>query len=440
MYLRTPKRYQKQRRHLFSLRWLWLWLLTPLVVTAGYFLYENRAEFAPVIERALGEVASDAQRNLATVTAPTPLPTVNPTDRLVVADDAWAQGSIDEALRTYEEILPSVPNDVLVHYRVTLALLMDGRVNDAVEAAERTLTANPFSPDAWAIRSQALNAAGRYGEAIASALQAINLLPPNPDTPAESRGLARATAFLAEAYFDSNQPQRALETAGRALEIDPESFEANYVYARIQQESTFDFEEAQRAFQTAYDLAPNMPYIGVQMAWALYGQQEYDAGFEILQNIAELNPENTNALYALGRFAYGAYGDPNQALDYLNRCVTIAPESILCNNYLGTVYFGLGQNTEAARYFEEAVELGTVNPRHYLSAANINITLGNCPKALPYLEEGYRMEQARLSPNVDNLVGFEEGLRACGADFTAIYTDDESTPEAAAPPEATAAP
>ncbi|MFN8565146.1 MAG: hypothetical protein U0703_26770 [Anaerolineae bacterium] len=29
MYLRTPKRYQvgHRRRHLFSLRWLWLWIL-----------------------------------------------------------------------------------------------------------------------------------------------------------------------------------------------------------------------------------------------------------------------------------------------------------------------------------------------------------------------------------------------------------------------------
>ena len=33
MYLKTPKRYtQGQRRSIFSLRWLWLWILTPVVV------------------------------------------------------------------------------------------------------------------------------------------------------------------------------------------------------------------------------------------------------------------------------------------------------------------------------------------------------------------------------------------------------------------------
>ena len=70
MYLRTPKRYQKQTRHVFSLRWLWLWILTPMVTLSGMYLYENRAELAPPIQQAIEDAARNLQGGVATMTAP----------------------------------------------------------------------------------------------------------------------------------------------------------------------------------------------------------------------------------------------------------------------------------------------------------------------------------------------------------------------------------
>ena len=50
MYLKTPKRYLRgQKRSPISLRWLWLWLLTPVVVYVGLQIYERRDEVRPPI-------------------------------------------------------------------------------------------------------------------------------------------------------------------------------------------------------------------------------------------------------------------------------------------------------------------------------------------------------------------------------------------------------
>jgi tetratricopeptide (TPR) repeat protein len=417
VYLRTPKRYQKQRRHLISLKWAWLWLLTPLVALGGYYLYENRDQFAPPVQTAIESVMSDAQRGMATMTAPTPLPTANPDEALVSAGAAWQQGAIDEAVDAYRTLLPNAPNNLTAHYRTTFGLVMQGRSGEAVEYAEMTVNANPFAADAWAVRAFALNTAGRQGEAIASAMQALQFDPES----------ARATAFLAEAYFDSNQPQRALETVERALELDPDSFEALYVFGRINQESTFDFQAALDAYERAYEIAPNMPYIGVSMAWLQFYLQEGDAGFELLQSINELNPVNTNALYALSFFSYSLYGDPNQALDYLTRCTAADPNNIACTYYNGTVLFGLGENERAAESFMRVIEIGTDNPRHYLSAGRINAALNNCAAAIPLLQTGYDLARSQPLPDENQLAEFESALQGCGARITPRFSDPEAT-------------
>lgn len=427
MYLRTPKRYQKQRRHLISLKWLWLWLLTPAVALAGYYLYENRAAFAPPVQNVIESAMSDAQRSMATMTAPTPLPTQNPDEALVIADNAWQQGSIDEAVETYRALLPSAPNNLTAHYRAAFGLVMQGRSSEAVAYAERAVNANPFAADAWAVRAVALNAADRQGEAIASAMQALQFDPES----------ARATAFLAEAYFDSNQPQRALETVERALELDPDSFEALYVYGRVNQESTYDFEAAMDAYERAYEIAPNMPYIGVAMAWLQFYLQEGDAGFDLLQQINELNPVNADALYALGFFSYSLYGDANQALDYLTRCSTADPNNIPCTYYSGTVLFGMGENQRAAEVFMRVIDIGTDNPRHYLSAGRINASLNNCAAAIPLLQTGYSLAQNQPLPDDTQLAEFEEAMRGCGAQVAPRRIEGEGIPAEAteaAPP------
>jgi len=419
MYLRTPKRYQKPRRHVLSLRWLWLWILTPLVAVAGWQIYENRDQFAPPIQQFVDNLASSAQSGIATVTAPTPLPTRDPVEGLTLAANAWEQGAIDEAVRQYEDLLPNDPNNVQAYYRATLGMLIQGRDVEALQTAEKTVTANPFSSDAWAIRAMAMNANGRQGEAIASALQALNL----------NAQSARARAFLAEAYFDSNQIERALTTVEDALQRDPNSFEALYVYGRINNESLFDFTTAMDSFRSAYDIAPNMHYIGVEMAWLEMQEDNADGGFEILQQIAEMNPQNADALYALAWFSYSIYGDPNQALDYLTRCTTTNPRSIACNYYMGTVRFGMGDNEAAKDAFMRVIELGTTNPRHYLSAGRINAALNNCRAAIPLLQQGYELEQARRTPNTEQLIAFEEALRGCNAAFVPTFSNP--TPEPA---------
>lgn len=419
MYLRTPKRYTERgrKRNIISLRWLWLWILTPIIVYAGNHLYQNRETYGPPIQQVVNDIADSAQQGLATAAAPTQLPTQDPGERLALANSAWERGAIGEALNEYRGILDAVPNDVTVHYRMTLGLIMQGQLEEALNAAEQTVTANPYSADAWAIRSMALDWNGRPGEAIASALHAIEL---NPES-------ARAYAFLAEAFMDSQQYDRALETVNRALEIDPNSFEAYRIRGQIILQTQYDFDTAREDFQRAYDIAPNMPYIAIDLALMENALQNPEAAIDRLKAVVDMNPQNSQALYWLGVFYYSTLGDPNQAAEYLTRCVQTNPQSVACNYYLGRVQIGLEQYDAAADSLETAIKLGTNIPVHFWWAGRAQAIQGNCPAAIPYFEQGY--ELAIQDGDSTLISDFEDSLRECQA-LPQSAIEAESTAEA----------
>ncbi|MBZ0288266.1 MAG: tetratricopeptide repeat protein [Anaerolineae bacterium] len=414
MYLRTPKRYTRgQRRSPISLRWLWLWILTPIVAYFGIQLYQNREVIGPPIHDAIYNLVDSAQNQIATAAAPTALPTQDPTERLARADSNWREGRIESALQDYEAAVSGAPNDVTAHYRIAFGMLQEDQLEDALVAAERTITANPFSSDAWAIRAMALDWNGRSDEAIASALHALEIDPQS----------ARAMAFLAEAYFDEQEFDLARETVERALETDPDSFEANRVRGLIAAYVEYDPEAANGYFQTAYDLAPNLPYLAVDLAQSMI--PDYETAIALLQDTIELNPENARVLFYLGNYYYSGLGNFGQASEYLSRCVQVNPDSMFCQALLGRVQISLEQYSQAAESLQKAIDLGTTTARHFLWMGRAQIALGNCPAAVPFLQKSY--ELALDQDDGEAVTASAENLAECQSPVPGLA---ESTPEA----------
>ncbi len=422
MYLRTPKRYRvgkRPRRHLFSGRRLVLWFTLALAIGAGVFIVQRQDEYGPPVRDFVATVVGQAQGGIATLTAPTPPPTEDPTMRLARADEAWSSGAIEDAVTEYQALAEALPNDARVFYRVVLGLIMEGRVDEAVRAAEDALTASPFSADIWAVRAQALERSGDYAEAVASALQALSMEPGN----------ARALAFMGEAYMDAGRADLAQETINRALEASPSSYEPNYVDALMQWQVLYDTDLAAERFAAAYDAAPNLPSVAVDRAWFEWSQQNYDVALELLTNVLELNPQNLDALYAIAFLYYQAYGDPNQSLDYLERCVQSDPQNAACLAYLGTVQTALGNTQAALQTYRRLMNTPTQDPRHFLAAGRAYMNSGDCTSAKGVLEQGYELEQGRAEPNTDRLALFEEYLLQCGAPISPLFADPEATAE-----------
>jgi tetratricopeptide (TPR) repeat protein len=417
MQIRTPKQYRGvQRRSTISCRKIFFYLIAMVLIVVGIGVYQNRAVFAPTIEGVLDVVILELEEGASTLTAPEPTPTQDPSNKLVEGNNYWSQGAVNEALQTYMEVLDSVPNEVVIFDRVAVSLITLGRTADALEYAEKAINADPYSADAWAIRAWALDWDGRSGEALSSALHALEL---NPES-------SRAKAYLAEAYQSLGQTDRALGLTDDIIEENPNSSEA-YRARGIIKWTNYDLDGAVEDFQTAYSIADNMTFIAIDIATIESARENFDAALDILEGVVEANPQNTLALFQLGYIHNSQLGNPSQAISYLQNCVDYNPQSVDCFYLLGRAQYRLELYQEASSSFEQTMELGTNNPYHYYWAGWSQINIGNCARAMAYLDPGYQI--SLQGDDTDIVSAFETVMPECRSSFGGLNDDNTSDDE-----------
>ena len=417
MQIRTPKKYQgAQRRSIISCRRLTFYAVMLLLIAAGIGVYLNRQVFAPIVQDAVDEMILDLEGRAATLAAPAPTPTTDPTNKLIEGNNYWMQGALNEALDTYLEILDALPNESAIFDRIAVGLISLGRIDESLAYAERAIHADPYSADAWAVRAWALDWAGRAGEAVSSAFHALELDPES----------SRAQAYLAEAYRSLGQIDRAETLVEDILEEDPDSHEAYRARGLIKWLNRVDFEGAVQDFQTAFDIADNMNFILIDIATIESSPSvgNYDAALEMLEAVVEVNPRNTRALFRLGDIYNGQFGDPSQARGYLQDCVDFDPANINCHYLLGRVQYRLELHQDAADSFEQTMRLGSEIPRHYYWAGWSQINIGNCTRAMTYLVPGYQLALEQDDPDAE---AFETVMPQCRQSLDSL---DDPTAEA----------
>jgi len=381
MQIRTPKKYQGvQRRSIIGCRRLSFYLLMLALIAIGIAVILNRATLAPIVQSAVFDFIGQLEDTAATMAVPEPTPTLDPSNSLVEANNYWLGGALDEATDLYINIADSMPNSVEVYRRIALGLINESRYGEAVEYGERAVNADPFDAEAWAIYAWALDWDRRAAEALAKARYAQELDPAN----------SRASAYLAEVYSSLGQAERADLLLEDLLEDQPDSAEG--IRARgLLKWNRNDFDGALEDFRRAYGLAQNMSYIAVDIAVIEKDLGNYETAQEFLQQVVDADPYNPHALFRLGEIAIRFEGNPAQAMRYLQDCIDLNPRYLYCHFMLGRAQERLGSIEDAAASFERAIELGSDNAQHYFWAGFSQIQLGNCTRAMGYLEPGLRL-------------------------------------------------
>ena len=388
MQIRTPKKYQGvQRRSIIGCRRLAFYSLTLALIAIGIAVVLNRATLAPIVQNAVYDFIGQLEDTAATMAVPAPTPTADPRNRLVEANNYWLSGALNQSTDLYTDIAESMPNSVEIYRRIALGLINASRYDEAIEYGERAINADPFDADAWAIYAWALDWNRRASEALAKALHALELDPAN----------SRAGAYLAEVYSSLGQAERAELLLQDLLDAAPDSAEG--IRARgLLKWNRNDFAGALEDFKRAYSLADNMSYIAVDIAIIEKDLGNFETAQEFLQQVVDADPYNPHALFRLGEIAVSFEGNPARAMRHLQNCVDLNPGYLYCHFMLGRAQERLGSIEDAAASFERAIELGSDNPQHYYWAGYSQILLGNCARAMAYLEPGLGLARASVPP------------------------------------------
>src|SRR4051812_9794592 len=109
MYLRTPKRYTKKgmKRSLINLRWLWLYLIAPVILIPTVLAWQMRDSIGGQI----GDWVSQHVR----INQPTPTATIPAQDYQRLLTEAFKTARLNKAIDLLTQFTATNPNETLFH-------------------------------------------------------------------------------------------------------------------------------------------------------------------------------------------------------------------------------------------------------------------------------------------------------------------------------------
>jgi tetratricopeptide (TPR) repeat protein len=214
---------------------------------------------------------------------------------------------------------------------------------------------------------------------------------------------AEAYQVLGDVYGMTGERELELEAYGRATEHAGTA--GPFIALGIAAGNAGEFEEAERALQTAINLRPDYPDSHHALGYFYCSMNRFDAAANEFRNAARAAPENPEAHINLGTVLY--YQDQRQeAMSAFEDALALGPHPTAYSN-LGTLYFEEGRFGDAAEMFEQAVALeGEELPaEQYYLVGNLASALywsGDREAALASFELAIDLAESLLEADPDN--------------------------------------
>ena len=169
------------------------------------------------------------------------------------------------------------------------------------------------------------------------------------------RDVSRGCVNLGVALVKQKRPSEAITFFKRAIEIDPESFNAhnNLGLALVE---TKDPETAREHYRKALSLRQDSPEVHYNLALVLDKLQDPQGAVRLLQRAVQINPDFANAhLYMASLMA--RFKKRDVAIRHFREVLRIQPNEARAYNDLGSFYVQEGNLDEAIENFHKAIEL-----------------------------------------------------------------------------------
>ena len=255
-----------------------------------------------------------------------------------------------------------------------IALLSQGRVQDAIAALEAAIAAAPGRPEPHFALGNALRELGRHEAAVASFDRAIALAP----------DLAEAHCNRAIALRYLGRPAEALTGFARALQADAALTQALLGHANALRDLGRP-EQARLDLERALQLRPDYAFAHLAMGNVLQDLGRHEQAVRSYRRALEIRPELAQAHGNLGN-ALLELGQGEAAVSSLAHAVALDPGNASLYGNLGAALCDLGRPAEAVPCLERALELDAGFAPAHANLGNALRELGRPEQALSCYE------------------------------------------------------
>lgn len=259
----------------------------------------------------------------------------------------------DEAIDCYTKLLEIEPENDKVYYELGHLYLQKNESLSAVNAFSMALEKdeeNPFYHNSMAF---ALVQLEQYDDAIDHYQKAINI---NPD-PYWTSIVCQA---LGSVYLEIKEnPEAAIVLYQTAAVLNPDS-EESHIAVGDTYFSLDDYDNAIKAYCDAIKINPENAKSYCKCAMALWEKDYTEEAIVAYHKAIELNPDYAIAYNNLGVIYLDDIGNIKEAIELFEHAVENNSHYTLAYFNLGRAYAILKENTKAAKYFQQALDLNAI--------------------------------------------------------------------------------
>ncbi len=250
----------------------------------------------------------------------------------------------EEALKILDIQIHRHPKDDKLYFDRAKIYMEMGRINDAIADLTRAVALNDKKPQYHMLLGDAYLANGSIEQSYASLQRALELDPENQE----------ATLKLGEIAYYSHNYDRAMECLSSVTAKDPQNRTALFMKAFIYKE-TGDTTNAVNLLRKVCDLYPNYEPAFEELG-VLYSTHHDPLAVEYLNTAIRIEPNNTNALYALAMY-YQELNQMDKAEEIYKQILDInANHKDAWHNRGYIELFTYGDYPEAIEHFTRAIQ------------------------------------------------------------------------------------
>ncbi len=197
---------------------------------------------------------------------------------------------------------------------------------------------------------------------------------------------------LSNAYYKQGKVEQAIETALKAIELEPKYGVAHYNIGNLYA-GQGKFALAQRHFEEALRIYPNYADVHSNLGQLLAERGDLHAGIEQFRRAIALDPGLFRAHLNLG-VALAKQGQIEKADAPLREAARLMPQSAEARFYLGSVYAAQNRFDLAEQWLKNALQIDSTLAAAHESLARVLSAQGKREEAMEHYQEAIRLISA----------------------------------------------
>ena len=298
--------------------------------------------------------------------------------------------SDDEALKVLNIQIDKHPKDDNLYYHRAKIYLGLNRVNDAIADLSRAVSINDKDPRYHMLLGDAYFANGNVENSYKSLQRALDLDPDNQE----------AILKLGEIAYYSRDYDRAMENLGKVTAKDPHNRTALFMKGFIYKE-TGDTSNAITLLRKVCDIYPDYEPAFEELG-VIYSELHDPLALEYLNTAIRIEPQNTNALYALAMY--------HQELDHIEQAEEIYKQILDINANSKDAWhnrgyiqlFTYGDYDEAVEHFTHAIQCDSTFIEAWVNRGCAYELMGDKTRALQDFHHALDLDHT-FQPAIDGI-------------------------------------